>query len=270
MSNEELVAAIQAGDQNRMCELWEQVRPFIKWKALRVMAYMNEIRLKGATTIEVDDFIQSGYIALVSAVETYIPESGSFANWLHYALQTEFAKTGRYRTVRERKDPINAENSIDRTLGEDGDGSTLGEIIPDANATKVLDSIEEKLWREQLESTIAEMLSKLPENQKTALHLRFFENKTMDSCAVSMGISSASVQTHINHGLHELSRPHNKKQLLPFYEFDFYIGTGLQSYRHSGMSIQERYLIKKERAEERRRSSEKSFEELRFRVAGLW
>lgn len=52
MSNEELVAAIQAGDQNRMGELWEQTERFIAWKARRVMT-----TLEVNSTVEVDEGI---------------------------------------------------------------------------------------------------------------------------------------------------------------------------------------------------------------------
>lgn len=39
-------------------------------------------------------------------------------------------------------------------------------------------------------------------------------------------------------------------RLLPFYDFDFYGGTSLSTFRYSGMSVQERYIsIQEERRE---------------------
>lgn len=83
MSNEELVARIQAGDQNGMTELWYQVEKFIAWKAQRIMPTLGE-----STVIEVDDLIQTGYFALVSAVATYSPGEGEFVKWLSYYKET--------------------------------------------------------------------------------------------------------------------------------------------------------------------------------------
>ena len=40
MSNEELVAAIQAGE-DRMGELWEQVERLVQWKANRIMTALK-------------------------------------------------------------------------------------------------------------------------------------------------------------------------------------------------------------------------------------
>ena len=140
---------------------------------------------------------------------------------------------------------------------EDGD-TTISEIIPDAKATARMETVVESLWRDQLRKVETELISGLSKDQREVLHRHYFEGQTYEECAATMGISIGRVRTLKENGIKELRRPCNAEQLLPFFEFDFYKGTGFQAYRNSGMSIQERYLIKKERAEERRRSSEKS------------
>lgn len=88
ITNEELVIAIQAGE-NRMGELWEQVERLVKWKAKRIM---TALELKGSPCgVEFDDLYQSGYPALVEAVETYDPAAGAFSTWFMYYLQKAFA-----------------------------------------------------------------------------------------------------------------------------------------------------------------------------------
>ena len=56
--------------------------------------------------------------------------------------------------------------------------------------------------------------------------------------------------------LRRLRSPKTACRLRPFYDFDFYCGTGLGAFRHTGMSIQERYLVieedRRERAEKER------------------
>ena len=92
MSNEELVAAIQAGE-DRMCELWEQVDGLVKWKAKQVMTALD-----GRCGVDFDDLYQSGYPALVAAVDSYNPESGVFSTWFLYSLNTAFAEATGFRT----------------------------------------------------------------------------------------------------------------------------------------------------------------------------
>lgn len=81
MSNEELVAVIQAGASERMGELWEQVCGLVKWKANHAMTAMEGFPGRG---VEFDDLYQSGYPAMVSAVEAYDPAAGAFSTWFMY------------------------------------------------------------------------------------------------------------------------------------------------------------------------------------------
>lgn len=45
----------------------------------------------------------------------------------------------------------------------------------------------------------------------------------------------------------ELCHPHNKNRLRLFLELDFYRRTGLTAFQQAGMSVQERYLLRKEK-----------------------
>ena len=75
MSNEELALAIRQGDQGRTLELWEQVNGLVKRKALQIM---TALQLSGNPRgVEFDDLYQTGYLAMVAAVETYSPERGA-------------------------------------------------------------------------------------------------------------------------------------------------------------------------------------------------
>ena len=69
MTNEELVALIQAGDRDRMGELWQNVERFVWQQAYRRTQ-------QGAEGDTVEDLYQSGYLALVDAANTYDPCKG--------------------------------------------------------------------------------------------------------------------------------------------------------------------------------------------------
>lgn len=251
MSNEELVAAIRAGDTGRMAELWEQVRKLIAWKAKQIMATLPE-----STLIEIDDLIQSGYIALVAAVESYKPESGQFSTWLYYYLQSVFAETAGYRTAKMQKDPMKWAVSLDKPISDDGD-TTAGELVPDHSAAATLESVEESLWREQLREAEIRLLDDLPEAQRAVLHGFYFDGQSYQDCAATLGITIGRVRTQMANGIKELRRPYIRQQLRPFYEFDYYAGTGLTAFRQSGMSVQEKYLVRKERRTRAHRTAHK-------------
>ena len=57
-----------------------------------------------------------------------------------------------------------------------------------------------------------------------------------------------------NKGIRTLRQPKIATQLYPFYDFDFYRGTGLDAFRYGGMSVQERYLVVEEERKERQSS----------------
>ena len=246
MSNEELVARIQAGDQNGMTELWYQVEKFIAWKAQRIMPTLGE-----STVIEVDDLIQAGYFALVSAVATYSPGEGEFVKWLSYYLQTAFAEAAGYRTEKMRKDPSKCAVSLDRPIADDSD-TTMGEIVPDQLATAAMETIEDNLWHEQLRKALEDILNEIPEKYGDVVRMRFFEGKTLGSISQEQNVTRERVRQLEHKGIKEMRRPKNKNRLKPFIEFDYFGGTGLTAFRQTGMSVQERYLVRKEKSTDQR------------------
>lgn len=241
MSNEELVAKIQAGDQNRMTELWYQVEKFIAWKAQRIMPTLGD-----STVIEVDDLIQAGYFALVSAVATYKPGEGAFVKWLSFYLQTAFAEAAGYRTEKMQKEPTKHAVSLDQPIADDSD-TTMGEIVPDQIATARMDSIEESVWREQLRQVEQSLIDGLHWEQRTAIQNHYFQGQSYEQCAATMGVTLGRLRTFMTNGIKELRRSHNKNRLKPFLEFDYYGGTGLTAFQQTGMSVQERYLVRIEK-----------------------
>lgn len=85
MSNEELVTLIQAGDRDRIVELWHQVQRMVYKQAARWAGL-------GGTTIE--DMTQAGFIAVLRAVDSYDPSRGTkFSTHLFLRLR---AVRGKY------------------------------------------------------------------------------------------------------------------------------------------------------------------------------
>lgn len=66
MTNEELCALIQAGERDRLGELWEQVEKFVS-----MMAGRRARQIGGFGGVTAEDLYQSGFLAVVAAVDSY-------------------------------------------------------------------------------------------------------------------------------------------------------------------------------------------------------
>lgn len=255
-TNEELVSAIQAGE-DRMAELWAKVDRLVRWKASRIM---TTLELRGNPCgVEFDDLYQSGYLALVAAVDSYNPESGAFSTWFMYHLKTAYAEATGYRTKAGQNEPLNNSISLDTPLSDDSD-SDMMEVVADPDGQKPTQGVEEAIFHQQLHEAIEKALATLPEQSAEVLRLRHYQGLTLADVGERKGTTAERVRQMENKALRQLRKPSIACHLRPFYDFDFYCGTGFGAFQHSGMSVQERYLVieeeQQEKAESRRRERE--------------
>jgi RNA polymerase sigma factor (sigma-70 family) len=244
MSNEEMVVLIQEGRRELMADLWEQVRLFVIKQARRVP-------LEGRADVELDDLIQSGYLALVDAVADYKPEMGGFLTVLKYRLLTRFAEATRFRSERQQRETLAGALSLDAAVSDEGRSSTLGDFQEDPAAADALEAVEDRIFRAQLREAVADVLGDLPKEQRELLRLRYWEGRTLLELAEARGVAIEGVRQKEKKAIRELRKPKNAVRLVHFYDFDYYGGTGLGAFRSTGTSIQERYLMKKDRIRER-------------------
>lgn len=255
MSNEALVAAIQAGAVERIPELWGMVERLVKKRAWLMLTETNR------PTIDVEDLVQSGFIAFLYAVERYDPVGGAkFSTYLCLCLKNAFGECLGIRTEKQKNDPINWAVSLSRPLADDKDSGKLFDIVADTDADIPMEAVEDKMWREQLHEAIESSMAALSDDQKETLRLRYYQDMTLQEIADMQGISFERVRQKENKALRILRQPKNACNLRPFYQHDFYIHTGLTAFRQSGLTVQERYVIAMEerqaRAEQRRKTQE--------------
>ncbi len=249
MSNEELVAEIQAGSVDLTGQLWEQVEGLVKWKAKRIMTVLEGCPGRG---IEFEDLCQSGYLAMVAAVESYDPAAGAaFSTWFMSYLKTAFAEATGYRTLKGRKEPLNNSLSLDTPLTDDADSDELMDVIADPSGQNGLESAEAAIYREQLHDAVENALSAIPEQYADVLRLRYFDGLTLERAGEVRGVGKERIRAMENKGIRLLRKTETACYLRPFYDFDFYCGVGFGAFQSSGMSIQERYLILEEERQER-------------------
>ena len=243
-TTEDLVVAIQSGATELTEQLWERVQGLAKWKADR---YIAALKLHGNTRgLEFDDLFQIGFIAMLDAISTYKLENGSFVTWFVIHIKKAFVEAAGLKNMRDRFDPINVSISLDLPLSDDPDGGALCDLIPDPSAAATLDSVEEKIWQEQLRETLEDILDRIPEKYRTILRLRYYENQTLSAAGNVLNVGTERARQLEREALRELNRPANAKRLKPFFDFNAYSGTGLSSFKETGLSVQERYLILEE------------------------
>ena len=110
MTNEELVSAIQAGERDRLAELWAQVERFVSIQADRRARQLN-----GYGGVTAEDLCQSGFLAMVEAADRYDTGSGkSFHGFLAFYLQSYFAEAAGYRT--SRRDAVDFATGLDTPI----------------------------------------------------------------------------------------------------------------------------------------------------------
>lgn len=174
MTNEEIVLRIKAGETELLPKLWEQVERFVWQKASR-----RHYTLKGFGGVTAEDLYQAGFFALLKAVENYDPAAGlSFIGWLAAHLKNVFAETAGYRTIRNRKDPLQSAISLNTPLSDDME-ITIGDIIPDSSAA--MEAVEEREWVRSLHVALEQALAGIPEIEREVLKARYYQGRTFEN-----------------------------------------------------------------------------------------
>lgn len=177
MTNEELVERVQAGDRDALLTLWEQVRRLVLKQARR---------WTGLGGMDVDDYLQCGFIALLRAVDTYDASGGAaFSTWFFTYVRAEFHIAAGQHTKRERMDPMQGALSLSAPVGEDFDGgeTALEELIEDPAAAAAMEAINENDRLERLSAVLGEVLAELPGNLREAVTGRYWRGEVVDKKA---------------------------------------------------------------------------------------
>ena len=243
-TNEELAAAVQTGEREKLPELWNQVERFVARQASRVMTLSGGF----GGGVEFDDLYQSGYLALIAAVETYDPEGGkSFVGWLALTLKTAFAEACGYRTARQANDPLRRAASLDAPIGDDEDGGSLLDLLPAADANPE-DAVVESLYLRQLHDALEEAMKELTPRQQTILRRRYYSGHTQEAIAAALGCTGASVSQQERVALKRLYDARNVNGLSWYLEHktNYYQPVGPQTFQRTGTSAVEKIVLKRE------------------------
>ena len=255
MRNEELTVLIKAGERDRLLELWEQVRGLVACLAMRQHTLTG-----GLGGVEVDDLVQSGYIAMVNAVEDFDPGAGyKFTTYLTNHLKTAFAAAGGYRSEKQSMDPLHSCDSLDRHIDGEG-GDTIGDL--QAAPGDFTEDVEHRIWCEQLRKVLNGAMADLPEAQRVTLEHRYYQGKTLREIGQCMGLSINQTRRNEQAGIQELRRNRRRNGLDKFHvervvdqQTPWHLHVGLSAFNSTGTSAVERLVFQRERDREQLYSS---------------
>ncbi len=236
MSNEEIVSKIREGQTQLIEELWNQTEGLIRWAASRFYAQITAAN--GGTAPgglgwigadnhkdNTEDLVQSGYFALVKAIEQYDPKAGaSFSTYLLLHLRNEFQACSCGRSKRRRNDPLNHADSLDVPIGDDGDGEILLNMVPDTR--DFFRAAEERIFNAELRSALDAALDHLPGKEAQALRDFYFNGLSQGQIGEELGCSSQAVAQFQKRGINRIRHSSDRRTLEAFVDdkTEFYRG----------------------------------------------
>ncbi|MCD8087555.1 MAG: sigma-70 family RNA polymerase sigma factor [Oscillospiraceae bacterium] len=244
MTNEDLAGLLQAGEQEHIGTLWEQVRRFVYQQAGRYLASLQGY----GHGLELDDLAQCGFLAMLDAVDSFDPDKGSFLAWFGYYLQRAFAEAAGLRT--SKRDALAAALSLDAPITDDGD-VTLADTLEADNGA--FDNTERDMWLQQLHKAMTGALERLTPKQRAIVEARHYQDRPRREIAASLGCSATSVEQQERKALGELRRSKHLTGLDQFVEeqTDYFFHVGVTRFNSTGTSSVEEIAMQRERLREK-------------------
>ena len=239
MSNEELAAQIQNGREELYPKLWDQVRRFVAQQARRRFQASA-----GFGGVEVDDLIQSGYLAMVEAVSRFDPKAEcSFLTMLNFCLRTAFASAGGYKT--SKRDMLDFCAELDAPLSGDDQDGTMLDYVQDPRDQ--YHDIEEKVYQQQLHNTLERAISGLPEKEANTIRRYYWDRQSLDQISAEAGKTREAVRRWKQDGLNRLKAQQHSNGLDQFVSerMDYYSGTNLTCFKRTMQSPTERKALQR-------------------------
>lgn len=228
---------IQQGRTDLTLVLWERVK-----KRVREIAFHRLIVSRGFDGrrgyTDLDDLMQTAFIAMVEAAKTYKPGGALFTTWLDFYLKNEFRTALGIRT--SKRDCFDKCVSLDRPRAEDSD-ETIGDTI--AGADCFVD-VEEKIYREELRAALEKALDEIPKRQADVLRKTHFDGQTLKDVGEDMEISIERARQLRKEGLAYMRRNRGLKHFLDD-SVNYYSRVGLKAFDITQERNTERLALKR-------------------------
>ena len=252
LTNEELVLCIQQGKEEYIPDLWEQVRKLVCMMCVRY--YHSKQERCAAAGVDIDDLEQEGYIAVLKAVTDYKPENGwKFSTYLRYHLLSALNNAAGLRTNKKGNDITYSSARLDAVVSGTDDSLFLLDTVPDKEAEREFESVEDKLYHEQLRRDLDNAIEKLQEREKLIITEKYYNEKRMSRIADEQRITLAAVYDREKKALRKLSRDNRIREYRDDIISRYGYNSGFGLWKNMGTSSTEYTALKLiERIEEYR------------------
>lgn len=170
-----LVEAAQAGSSDAISELFA---------AYKNEVYSIAIRETKDRALS-DDIVQETFVEVILKIKD-LKNPESFHAWLK--IMAYHQCTRHYK----KKETVHETAAV-----ENDEGWSVFDTVEETNASFVPD---EALDQKEFKATILEMIADLPDAQRTALHMFYFEEMPLKDIAAAQGVSVNTANTRLNRG----------------------------------------------------------------------
>ena len=236
VTNEELAALIQSGQTEAVLPLWQRVELFVRQRANK---WGYAWRSRGISS---EDLYQSGFLAMMKAVETYEPDKAKFLTWLGYHLRTAFSEAVGCRTEKQNNDPLNECRSLWEPVDNDTDGLTIGDTV--ADPVDYIGQADRRIYLEQLHDELERAFSALSEEESEVLRLRFYGGLSLKDAAKVGDITPDEARRREGKALYKLRQGKQAARL------QAYIDERTPFYSAHGIHSMDWMVLKRERIEQ--------------------
>lgn len=175
-TNEELAVRIKAGRRDLLPLLWAKNR-----RSIYLMAVKYRTIIRQHAFVDLEDFLQCGYFALVDALEAYNPAKGwKLSAYLNFAYKRQvYAMFGNAREGDAYIFP-SAPSSLNVPIeNKDGHETEVMDLLEDENAGR----LEEDCEKEELRRIVRAAVDKLPKRERFVIRALYFEERTKTELA---------------------------------------------------------------------------------------
>ncbi len=238
-TNESLVKRIKDGEANLISVLWENNAAFIEMRAAQFSRYLKD------AAISTEDLIQSGYFALLQAINYFDNSSGfAFLTYLSKTLLKQFYKTAGF--TRQARHIV----SLNESISTENDDISILDTVEDMKSQEPFNAVIVAEWQASAYFTILESLQLLSFSEQVFIWNHYFESKTQTTAAKIAGYSSSrqfasSLHARIMWKLRHCSKTQALYNLLC--DIDYYENISSMIYRTSAENTAIKCIEHKER-----------------------
>jgi RNA polymerase sigma-70 factor (ECF subfamily) len=188
----DLIRGAQAGEHQSLVRLVELYQGPVYSVALAVTR----------DPVEAADMTQETFVRVLRSIGSFRGEPQSFSSWVHRTTVNICLDGLR----RRQHSPLTLE-----TPNNDRDGAPAFEPAS-------VDRWEQPEWRAESDESAAEIraaLAELPQQQRMALILHYFEDRRYEEIAAAMGVPLNTVKSHILRGKERMARLLDRRRFQP-------------------------------------------------------